>query len=169
MFDKYSYTIFFCFVRLATRAQFMSNRQEKRMTNTGPLQPGTTYTVQPGDSLSSIADRAYDDGSEASWMKIYNANRYVIGNDPNRIYPGEVLTIPFPNPTPTLCTVTAASGLNIRSAPSSESSLVASYPAGTALNYILVVNGENVAGNPSWGLSEQGHYFWLGGTDHPHG
>ena len=139
------------------------------MANTSPIQPGTTYTVQQGDNLSEIAQRAYNDGSEASWTKIYNANRYVIGNDPNLIHPGEVLAIPFPTTTPTTCTVTAASGLNIRSAPSSESNLVASYPAGTVLNYILVVNGESVAGNPLWGLSEQGHYFWLGGTDHPNG
>ena len=137
------------------------------MTNTGPLQPGTSYTVQQGDTLSGIAERAYDDGSEASWMKIYNANRDVIGNDPNLIQPGEVLQIPAL--TPQTCTVTVASGLNIRSAPKSESTLIASYPPGTVLNYIEVVNGENVGGNPRWGHSQQGHYFWMGGTDHPNG
>jgi hypothetical protein len=29
--------------------------------------------------------------------------------------------------------------------------------------------GENVSNQPLWGCSEQGHYFWLGGTDHPTG
>ena len=137
------------------------------MTHTGPLQPGTSYTVQEGDTLTSIADRAYDDSSATAWMRIYNANKSVIGDNPNLIRPGEVLYIP--PLTPMTCTVTAASGLNIRSAPNSESSLIASYPPGTVLNYVEVVNGENVAGNPRWGHSQQGHYFWLGGTDHPNG
>ena len=42
-------------------------------------------------------------------------------------------------------------------------------PLGTVLNFVQVVIGENVAGNPRWGHSQQGHYFWLGGTDHPNG
>lgn len=137
------------------------------MTHTGPLQPGTSYTVQEGDTLSGIAQRAYGDGSAAAWMRIYNANKSVIGDNPNLIRPGEVLYIP--PLTPMTCTVTAARGLNIRSAPNSESSLIASYPPGTVLNYVEVVNGENVAGNPRWGHSQQGHYFWMGGTDHPNG
>ncbi len=47
-----------------------------------------TYTVQPGDFLSAIAQRFYGDGSEAAWRRIYDANRDVIGSDPNRIEPG---------------------------------------------------------------------------------
>src|SRR5579884_3741146 len=68
----------------------------------------------------------------------------------------------------TLCTVTV-DALNIRAQPTSQSDLVATYPRGTVLNFVEVVQGENVAGNPNWGHSEQGHYFWLGGTDHPDG
>ncbi len=68
----------------------------------------------------------------------------------------------------TLCTVTADQ-LHIRAQPTSQSALIATYPRGTTLNFIEVVNGENVDGNPRWGHSEQGHYFWLGGTDHPDG
>lgn len=134
--------------------------------SSSPIQPGTNYTVQQNDTLSGIAQRAYGDGSEASWRKIYNANRQVIGDDPNLIRPGEVLFIPA---VETLCTVTAANGLHVRSAPTSQSNLIATYPAGTVLNFVAVVNGENVAGNPHWGHSVQGHYFWLGGTDHPNG
>jgi len=60
-----------------------------------------TYTVQPGDTLSSIAQKFYGDGSENSWRKIYDANRAVIGNDPNQIQVGIVLVIPGLNsPTP---------------------------------------------------------------------
>ena len=67
-----------------------------------------------------------------------------------------------------LVTVTADT-LNVRSAPNTQSAIVATYTRGSVLNYIEVVDGENVAGNPRWGHSVQGHYFWLGGTDHPNG
>jgi hypothetical protein len=73
-----------------------------------------------------------------------------------------------PNGTEVLVTVTV-DALNVRTQPNSQSALVASYPRGTVLNYYEVVNGENVSGNPHWGHSVQGHFFWLGGTDHPNG
>ncbi len=73
-----------------------------------------------------------------------------------------------PNGTEVLVTVTV-DALNVRTQPNSQSALVATYPRGTVMNYYEVVNGENVAGNPRWGHSVQGHYFWLGGTDHPNG
>lgn len=75
---------------------------------------------------------------------------------------------PSSEPGSTLCTVTI-DNLNIRSQPNSQSTIIATYPYGTALNFIEVVEGENVDGNPYWGHSKQGHYFWLGGTDHPNG
>lgn len=53
-----------------------------------------TYTVQPGDSLSAIAQKFYGDGSEQSWRKIYDANKAVIGPDPNQIQVGMILIIP---------------------------------------------------------------------------
>lgn len=52
----------------------------------------TTYTVKPGDCLWNIAKKFYGDGS--LYTKIYNANKSVIGANPNLIYPGQVLTIP---------------------------------------------------------------------------
>jgi LysM domain len=125
--------------------------------------PGTSYTVQPGDSLFSIAQQAYDDGNV--WQVIYNANKQVIGTDPDHIVPGEVLFIPAVK----TCKVTVAEGLYIRSEPTSKSTRIAGYPIGTVLNYIEVVNGENVNGNPHWGHSKQNHYYWMGGTDHPNG
>jgi LysM repeat protein len=131
--------------------------------------PGSNYTVQSGDTLSSIAQRAYGDSNQ--WQVIYDANKHVIGSNPNVIYPGQVLYIPpVPQPTqPKTCTVTAAQGLNVRAAPTSQSALIASYPKGTVLNYIEVVHGETVDGNPNWGHSQQGHYYWMGGTDRPNG
>jgi len=53
---------------------------------------GQTYTVKRGDTLWAIAKRFYGDGSK--WPTIYNANRGVIGGNPNLILPGQVLVIP---------------------------------------------------------------------------
>jgi LysM repeat protein len=50
------------------------------------------YTVRPGDTLSSIAQRFY--GNPADWRGLYQANRSVIHN-PDAIYPGEVLNVPY--------------------------------------------------------------------------
>ena len=51
-----------------------------------------TYTVKSGDCLWNIAKKFY--GSGASYTKIYNANKGIIGGNPNLIYAGQVLTIP---------------------------------------------------------------------------
>lgn len=48
-----------------------------------------TYTVVRGDNLTKIA-RKYG----TTWQKIYEANKSLIGKNPNLIYPGQVLTIP---------------------------------------------------------------------------
>lgn len=53
------------------------------------------YTVRPGDTLSSIAQRFY--GNPADWRGLYQANRSVIRN-PNVIDPGEVLSVPYQLP-----------------------------------------------------------------------
>ncbi|MFR0880845.1 MAG: LysM peptidoglycan-binding domain-containing protein [Oscillospiraceae bacterium] len=50
------------------------------------------YTVVKGDTLWGIAKKYYGDGSK--YKKIYDANKKVIGSDPNLIKPGQVLTIP---------------------------------------------------------------------------
>ena len=57
-----------------------------------PSPSGTTYTVVPGDTLWGIAVAFYGDGTR--YPEIYNANISTIGNDPNLILPGQVLTIP---------------------------------------------------------------------------
>jgi LysM repeat protein len=55
---------------------------------------GSQYTVQSGDTLWGIAQRAYGDAED--WDTIYAdpANKKLIGNNPNLIYPGQVLNIP---------------------------------------------------------------------------
>jgi len=55
--------------------------------------PGKQYTVVVGDTLSDIAARAYGDGTR--WPTIFNANQSTLkSDDPDVIFPGEVLIIP---------------------------------------------------------------------------
>ncbi len=64
-----------------------------RETVNSPAPPAAqTYTVVKGDCLWNIAKKFY--GSGAKYTAIYDANRSVIGGNPNLIYPGQVLTIP---------------------------------------------------------------------------
>jgi nucleoid-associated protein YgaU len=51
----------------------------------------TTYTVQPGDTLSGIAAAFYGDANK--WTVVYTMNRDVVGPNPNLIFPGQVLTM----------------------------------------------------------------------------
>jgi nucleoid-associated protein YgaU len=50
-----------------------------------------TYTVQPGDTLSKIAQEHL--GNANAYMKIFDANKDQL-NDPDKIRPGQVLRIP---------------------------------------------------------------------------
>lgn len=67
--------------------------EPQRETGASPApSEAQTYTVVKGDCLWNIAKKFYGNGSKYS--VIYNANRSVIGGNPNLIYPGQVLTIP---------------------------------------------------------------------------
>ncbi|MGW1510807.1 peptidoglycan DD-metalloendopeptidase family protein [Streptomyces sp. NPDC002394] len=48
------------------------------------------YTVTPGDSLSKIA---HDEHVKGGWQRLYEANRKVVGDDPDLIHPGQRLTL----------------------------------------------------------------------------
>jgi nucleoid-associated protein YgaU len=50
------------------------------------------YVIQKGDSLSAIAKRYY--GNAQDYPRIFDANREVI-KDPDLIYPGQKIRIPF--------------------------------------------------------------------------
>ena len=64
---------------------------------------GHTYVVRTGDSLWRIAERTLADRGNGMvtsadvaqfWPVIYEANRTLIGDDPNLILPGQTLEIP---------------------------------------------------------------------------
>lgn len=76
-------------VRLANQAgpAVKTGEQGKTSAWTGGL-----YTVQKGDSLGTISKSVY--GTHKNWRNIYDANRDVIGDDPNRLKLGMQLRIP---------------------------------------------------------------------------
>lgn len=62
-----------------------------RTVDNPPSKP-KSYTVVKGDTLSGISRRFY--GTPNKWGDIYNANKSVIGKNPNLIFPGQVYQIP---------------------------------------------------------------------------
>jgi nucleoid-associated protein YgaU len=64
---------------------------------TGASAEGTLHVVQPGETLSIIAQERWGDSS--LWTVLYKANRDQI-KDPARIYPGQELSIPPPGGAP---------------------------------------------------------------------
>jgi LysM repeat protein len=85
-------------------------------------EPARHYTVRPGDTLSSVAQRFY--GSTADWQWLYQANRSVIEN-PNAIYPGEVLSVPYGPPASSTTSGSASAG-SARSAASAGTTMLTS-------------------------------------------
>lgn len=95
----------------------------------------TTYTVQPGDSLSSIAGKLLGDPSR--WNEIFNINPQI--QDPNTITVGMILNVPAiaiassTDPSKSLPgPVHQAVAVSLPSAPSSDQSALvtdASVPA----------------------------------------
>ncbi|MER5311717.1 transglycosylase family protein [Streptomyces sp. NPDC002773] len=84
---------------LATRPQQITVAEEVLRTQGWKAWPvcseryglsGRVHTVQPGDTLSSIARRF---GIKGGWQALYEANRSLIGADPNRIAVGTMLRI----------------------------------------------------------------------------
>lgn len=52
--------------------------------------PPKTYTVKAGDTLTLIAKKL---PAKEGWKNFYEKNKAVIGADPNKIIPGQVLTV----------------------------------------------------------------------------
>ena len=64
---------------------------DDQMTLEGDAPDPVFYTVERGDTLSGIAKTHY--GNAMKYMVIFEANRPLL-DDPDRIYPGQVLRIP---------------------------------------------------------------------------
>lgn len=76
-------------------AMFPVSLQAQQLTGPSPaeqLKCGAYYKIEVGDSLTSIAQRAY--GAASGSQYIYLANSRVIGSNPGHIRVGSVLQIP---------------------------------------------------------------------------
>ena len=67
----------------------LPKKTEKRVST---VSRPKTYTVQKGDLIYTIAKKYY--GDIADYRKIYNANKKIIGSNPNNIKVGMVLALP---------------------------------------------------------------------------
>ena len=52
------------------------------------------HEVKEGETLSGIALKYYGSAEKEKWMKIYEQNKQVIGDDPGLVKPGMHLRIP---------------------------------------------------------------------------
>jgi nucleoid-associated protein YgaU len=77
---------------LVARPTFVVGPAISPSPSPSPSMPPTYYVVQPGDTLRSIAQDRYSDAGQ--WPRIYDANREVIGADPDRLRAGMRLRIP---------------------------------------------------------------------------
>jgi len=74
-------------------------RQPARAAPPGPDAPWVLYVVRTGDTMWAITDwalgsRSTPDRIAASWTQIWAANRSVIGDNPNLIFPGQRFRVP---------------------------------------------------------------------------
>lgn len=78
---------------LAAARAASTTATNSRQSNSGSTNSTVkTYTVVKGDCLWNITKKYTGNGSQ--WRALYELNKKVIGNNPNLIYPGQVLTIP---------------------------------------------------------------------------
>ncbi|WP_208354053.1 LysM peptidoglycan-binding domain-containing protein [Pseudaestuariivita rosea] len=88
----------------------------------------SVYTVQPGDTLNIIATAAYDD---LSFRALWNANRDIIGPDPNVLEVGMQLRLPCEDGSLPLFTRTSPSAQQAQQPVATEP------PAGTPQPVII--------------------------------
>jgi nucleoid-associated protein YgaU len=67
------------------------SRVEENIETTQEAPEATYHTVEKGDTLWAIAEKAYSDGTK--YKMIFDANTPML-SDPDKIYPGQVLRIP---------------------------------------------------------------------------
>ncbi|MDT3399388.1 transglycosylase family protein [Streptomyces sp. B1866] len=74
----------------ATSAPKAAPKAPKKTAPAPAPRTGASHTVVSGDTLSKIADAH---GVKGGWHRLYDANRQVIGDDPNLIFPGQKLRV----------------------------------------------------------------------------
>ena len=62
-----------------------------RVESTEEIVGQQTYTIEKGDTLSKIGKQHF--GNANAWKRIFEANRDTI-DDPDRIFPGQVIKLP---------------------------------------------------------------------------
>ena len=107
-----------------------------------------TYTIKAGDTLSAIAKQYGTD-----WRTLYEANKDVIGGNPNMIRPGQTLSLPGTEP------VTATPATPTAPAPTTPdvSAILASVPQATTNTYGIAPEPEQFAWNQDEDASFQRH------------
>ena len=80
---------------MATSAQTSRTAAVSPTSTTEPV-AGDTYEVQSGDTLLTISEQKYGDGTQ--WRRIYDANKDVIGSDPDKLKIGMQLKVPPKQP-----------------------------------------------------------------------
>lgn len=71
------------------------NRQRTRQRiSAKPAKIIAEHTVAADETLSHISLKYYGSAVKEKWMVIYEANKAVIGDNPNKIRSGQVLKIP---------------------------------------------------------------------------
>lgn len=81
--------------KLVRQAQAEMEKAEKAeaATAAAPVEPQKkTHIVQKGESLSLIAKQYY--GDVHKWKELYEANKAVVGANPDLVQPGMELVIP---------------------------------------------------------------------------
>jgi len=119
-------------------------------------QPSGTYTVQAGETLSTIAQLCYGQGSY--WRELYQANKSTIGN-PDQLRAGQKLTLPA---HPEACaqwhpaTSGSSTSRSSTSGSSSSGSSSASSPSADVATSGSSSSGSSSSGSSSSGSSSSG-------------
>ena len=80
-------------MREQTNAEIRARHEERMEAAKAKREAAITkHVVASGETLSGIAKKYYDDAGK--YLKIYEANKDVIGDDPSLIQPGMELVIP---------------------------------------------------------------------------
>jgi nucleoid-associated protein YgaU len=72
----------------------MEEKRKKQQLADEPAKSVKKHVVESGETLSHIALKYYGSAIKEKWMIIYEANKDLIGDNPNRIRPGQEFIIP---------------------------------------------------------------------------